>query len=125
MSIIIDSTTYNVPVASVKRMAEFLSKYAERTEDGILHTELIGVYYNYTLTFGRTTNTTEYAALWSKLTEPTEFHEVTVPDVDGEPWTFQAYFAGVSDELKKDTSAKTFWKNLTVNFIAQEPARTP
>lgn len=125
MTIVIDATTYDIPVLSIKRKAEFLDKYAERTEDGILHRELIGVYYNYELEFGRTTNTTEYAALWTKLTEPEEFHTVTVPDGDGDPLTFTAYFAGVGDELRKNTDAKTFWKNLTVNFIAQSPARTP
>ncbi len=125
MSITIDSITYDIPVLSIKRAAEFLDKYAERTEDGVLHRELIGVYYNYSLQFGRTNNTTEYAALWTKLTEPVEFHDVVVPDGDGAPLTFTAYFAGVSDELRKDTDAKTFWKSLTVNFIAQEPARTP
>ena len=125
MSIIVDSITFDVPVISIKRTAEFLDKYAERTEDGILHRELIGVYYNYSIQFGRTNNTTEYAALWDKLTEPVEFHEVTVPDVDGTPLTFQAYFSGVSDELVKETDEKTFWKNLTVTFIAQEPARVP
>ena len=125
MTIVIDSTTYNIPILSIRRKAEFLDKYAERTEDGVLHRELIGVYYNYELAFGRTNNTTEYAALWEKLTEPVEFHEVIVPDGDGVPLTFTAYFAGVSDELRKTTDAKTFWKSLTVNFIAQEPARTP
>lgn len=125
MSIVIDSTTYDIPILSIKRKAEVLDKYAERTEDGILHREIIGVYFNYELAFGRTQDTTEYAALWSKLTEPVEFHDVIVPDVDGTPLTFTAYFAGVSDELHKETAAKTFWKNLVVNFIAQEPARVP
>lgn len=123
--ITIDGVDFDIPIVSIRRNAEFLDKYAERTEDGILHRELIGVFFNYTLQFGRTNNTTEYAALWEKLTEPEEFHTVTVPDGDASPLTFTAYFAGVSDELRKDTTAKTFWKNLTVNFIAQEPARTP
>lgn len=125
MAIVIDSITYDVPVLSIKRKAEVLDKYAERTENGVLHREIIGVYYNYELAFGRTSNTTEYAALWAKLTEPEEFHTVVVPDADAAPFTFTAYFASVSDELRKETDAKTFWKNLTVNFIAQEPARTP
>lgn len=125
MTIVIDSITYDIPVLSIKRKAEVLDKYAERTEDGVLHREIIGVYFNYELAFGRTNNTTEYAALWSKLTEPEEFHTVVVPDADAAPVTFTAYFASVSDELRKETDAKTFWKNLTVNFIAQEPARVP
>ena len=125
MTIIIDTITYDIPVKRIRRTADFLDKYAERTEDGILHRELIGVYFNYQLELGRTTNTTEYAALWLKLTEPVEFHTVTVPDEDAAPLTFTAYFAGVSDELRKETDVKTFWQDLTVNFIAQSPTRTP
>ena len=120
--ITIDSEEFDVPVIGIRREAEFLDKYAERTEDGVLHRELIGVYFNYTIQFGRTSNTVEYASLWAKLTEAEEFHTVTVPDLDATPYTFEAYFSGVSDELRRDTDAKTFWKNLTVKFIAKAPA---
>lgn len=124
MTIVIDGTTFNVPILSIKRKAEFLDKYAERTEDGVLHRELIGVYFNYELQFGRTATLSEYAALWNQLTQVSEFHTVTVPDFDGSEnqYTFTAYFAGVSDEIVRETSTATFWKNLTVNFIAQSPA---
>ena len=123
--IVIDGNTYNIPVLSIKRKADFLDKYAERTEDGVLHRELIGVYFNYQLTFGRGASTAEYASLWQKLTEADEFHTVTVPDEDGD-FTFTAYFSNVSDELvkAKTGSATRFWKNLTVNFIAESPAVT-
>jgi hypothetical protein len=82
---------------------------------------LIGVYFNYKLQFGKTNNTTEYAALWRKLTEVKEFHTVTVPDEAGD-YTFVAYFANISDELRKQKGALNFWRNLTVNFVAQAPA---
>jgi hypothetical protein len=124
MTIVIDSVTYDIPVDSIKRTADFLDKFAERTEDGVLHRELIGVYFNYTLKFGRTTNVVEYAALWQKLTEATEFHTVVVPDESGD-YEFTAYFAGVSDNIRKVKNAQNFWQDLTVNFIAQEPANTP
>jgi hypothetical protein len=120
--ITIDGTSYDIPIQSIKRKAEFLDKYAERTEDGILHRELIGVYFNYELAFGRTTDIAEYASLWAKLTAVTEFHTVEVPDFDGAKYSFTAYFAGVSDELRKESATKTFWRNLVVNFIAQSPA---
>jgi hypothetical protein len=125
MSVIIDGTTYDIPVISLKRNADFLDKYAERTADGKLHRELIGVYFNYQLELGQTANVSEYADLWNKLTEPVEFHSVTVPDEDGENYTFSAYFASVGDELRRVKNAITFWKSLTVHFIAEEPARTP
>lgn len=121
--ITIDGITYNVPVLSIKRNAEFLDKYAERTADGVLRREILGVYYNYQIQFGRTLDTVAYAALWTKLTEPTEFHTVVVPDESGD-FTFVAYFSGVSDELIKKSATKNFWKNLSVNFIAKEPALT-
>lgn len=122
MSIIIDGETYNIPILSIKRKADFLDKYAERTADGVLHRELIGVYFNYQLKLGSTTDTTEYARLWEKLTEPEEFHTVIVPDEDGD-YTFTAYFSNVGDELRRMKNAKNYWNSLTVNFIAKEPAR--
>lgn len=120
--ITIDGDTYEVPVISIKRTADFLDKFAERTADGKLHRELIGVYFNYQLKFGQA-SMADYAALWDKLTEPEEFHTVIIPDEDGD-LTFTAYFSGISDEMVKVSGASRYWKNLTVNFIAREPART-
>lgn len=118
----IDGKNYNIPVIGIKRTADFLDKFATRTENGDLQRELIGVYFNYQLQFGSTVDMDEYSELWSKLTEAEEFHTVTVPDESGD-YTFTAYFAGVGDELRKQTAAKNYWKNLSVNFIAKSPAR--
>jgi len=122
--IIIDSITYNVPVISITRKADFLDKVAERTENGVLHRQLIGVYFNYQIKFGQTADVATYAALWQKLTEAVEFHTVTVPNESGN-YTFTAYFSSVGDELRKSKSAINFWRNLTVNFIAQSPENIP
>lgn len=118
----IDGIGYKIDVLSVKRTADFLDKYAERTENGDLERELIGVYFNYKLQLGPGIDRTEYARLWDKLTEPVEFHEVTVPDEDGD-YTFTAYFSNVADKLLRKVAEKNYWKNLTVNFIAKKPAR--
>lgn len=120
--IIIDGKNYDIPVISLKRQAEFLDKYANRTEDGVLHRELIGVFFNYQLQFGITTDTAEYQKLWEKLTEPEEFHTVTVPD-EKDKYTFTAYFSNVADEMLRKKANKNFFQNLTVNFIAKAPAR--
>lgn len=121
--IIIDGITYHVPVISIERTADFLDRYAERTEDGDLKRGLIGVYFNYTIAFGSTTDTNEYARLWAKLTEPVEFHTVTVPDEGGD-YTFTAYFAGVKDRLRRIKDNKNYWTGLSVNFKAKTPARS-
>ena len=78
--IVIDGEQFKIDVLSVKRSADFLDKYAERLANGHLRRELIGVYFNYKLQFGPGLDRKEYARLWDKLTEPEEFHEVTVPD---------------------------------------------
>ena len=118
----IDGIGYKIDVLSVKRTADFLDKYAERTENGDLERELIGVYFNYKLQLGPGVDRAEYARMWDKLTEPVEFHEVTVPDEDGD-YTITAYFSNVADELLRKVAEKNYWKNLTVNFIAKKPAR--
>lgn len=120
--IIIDGIRYNVPVTSIKRKAEFLDKHTARNENGDLLRELVGVYFNYEITFGNTTDTTEYARLWNILTEPVEFHNVTVPDESGD-YTFVAHFSNVGDEVRKVQNAKNFFKSLTVDFTAKSPAR--
>ena len=109
----IDGIGYKIDVLSVKRTADFLDKYAERTENGDLERELIGVYFNYKLQLGPGIDRTEYARMWDKLTEP---------DEDGD-YTFTAYFSNVADELLRKVAEKNYWKNLTVNFIAKKPAR--
>ena len=120
--VIVDGIGYDIDVLHLKRTADFLDKYAERTESGDLKRELIGVYFNYKLELGPGIKPDEYARFWRKLTEPVEFHTVTVPDEAGD-YTFKAYFS-VGDELLRKKGAKNYWKGLTVNFIAKEPART-
>ena len=126
MSLVIDGTTYAIPIISCVRKADFLDKYAERTNDGKLHRELIGVYFNYQLKLGNTLDQDVYEALWKKLTEPVEFHTVTVPDESGagNNYTFTAYFSNVGDEVRKTGTGGNHFKGLTVNFIAQKPARS-
>lgn len=121
--LIIDGDVFRIDVQSITRTADFLDKYAERTESGDLERELIGVYYNYKLTFCPGIDRAEYARLWKKLTEPVEFHRVTVPDESGD-YTFTAYFSNVGDKLMLKRGPRNYWKDLTVNFIAKSPARS-
>jgi len=125
-TITIDGHAYTVPIKSVTRSADPLEKSAERTADGTLHVERIGIFYNYVLEFGAPTTSaevTELAALYLVLTSPTVFHSVLIPgENSGTAW--QAYFAGVKDEVKSRLNSVTFWKNLQCSVIAKSPART-
>lgn len=122
----IDGVHFDIPMVSLKRNADFLDKYAERTEDGELHRELIGVYYNYTLTVGDSDafGDTDYDAFWDKMTEPVEFHEISIPTKDGY-YTFTGYISSVSDEYEKILDDESIFTGFTCKFTAKSPARTP
>lgn len=123
--ITVDGISYNLAVTGLERTASFLDKSAERTEDGVLHRQLIGVYYNYALTIGFLGDLTVYNAFWDKITEPVEFHTVVVPTGSGD-YTFTAYVgAEVRDSLRRQKDGVNYFGGMTVNFIGQSPARTP
>lgn len=118
----IDNIYFDIPMVSLKRNADVLDKYANRTEDGDLKREIIGVYYNFTLTVGVVENPAVYQSLWDKLTEPTEFHTVELPDING-VYRFTAYISSVSDEYMKIKSNSASFQGLTAKFTAKSPAR--
>lgn len=122
----IDGESFDVGVVQLERGTEFLDKFAERTEDGILRRQLIGVYFNYYLSFPKiNSNMAEYERLFNKISEPVEFHTVTVPGTK-EDYTFIAYISAQKDSIIKwKENGNHVWGGLKVSFIAQEPARTP
>lgn len=124
--ILVDGIYFDIPMVSLKRTADFLDKYAERTEDGELHRELIGVYYNYTMTVGSSNDfgNTDYYDFYEKMTEPIEFHQISIPVKNGY-YTFTGYISSVSDEYKKILDNESEFTGFTCKFTAKSPARTP
>lgn len=122
----VDGTYFDIPMVSLKRRADFLDKYAERVETGDLERELIGVYYNYDLTVGTSVafGDTDYDAFWDKMTEPVEFHDISIPTKNGY-YTFRGYISSVSDEYKKILNGKAEFTGFTCKLTAKSPARTP
>lgn len=121
--LVIDNEIYNIKVKTgIKRNADFLDKYAERTDDGDLQRELIGVYFNYkNISFEKQTdeNYSEYERLYDKLTEAEEFHNIEIAGT-----SFKAYFSNVSDEMYLYKNGRPYYRKLTVNFTAKMPARS-
>ncbi len=123
--IYVDGMYFDVPLVSVKRNANFLDKYAEREEEtGDLLRELIGVYLNYTLSFGTIDDDNLYERLFNKLTEPVEFHDFTLPSTKGS-YSFRGYISSVSDEMEKIMDDTVKFKGLTCKYTAKAPWRTP
>ena len=118
----IDNIYFDIPLVSLKRKADVLDKYANRTEDGDLKREIIGVYFNFELTVGTVNDSALYQSLWNKLTEPTEFHTIELPDING-VYRFTGYISSVSDEYMKIKNNSASFQGLTAKFTAKAPAR--
>lgn len=124
--IIADNIHFDIPLVSLKRSADFLDKFAERTEDGELKRELIGVYYNFTLTVGDSAafGDSDYNEFWNKMTEPVEFHDFVLPAGTG-TYSFRGYISSVSDEYKKILDGEAEFSAFTCKMTAKQPARSP
>lgn len=123
--ITIDGINYDVPIKIVRRKVDVLDKYAERVESGVLHREVLGVYFNYDLECGMSShNVADYAALFLKLSEPVEFHTIIMPGAPSGYAEFSCYFANVTDEVKRyNEGGVNYFRNLSFSVIARSPSR--
>lgn len=124
-TVIIDTREYIVPVKKLTIRADALDKYAERTNDGVLHREMIGVYYNYEIEFASGYKyPDEYKLLWDKITEAKEFHDITLWDENG-VHTFSGYFANPQNEILRIKGGITYWKSMSVSVVSKSPTKVP
>lgn len=122
--IIIDDTDYDIPIVALSGQADMLDKYAERTVDGVLHRELIGVYDNYEIQFAPSYRDSKtYSKLWFKLTEPVPWHTVKFPTIFGDR-EIEGYFANTRHEVSKQKGGVTYWKGLSTSFVSREKRPT-
>ena len=122
--IVIDSIDYDIPIVSLSGQADMLDKYAERTVDGVLHRELIGVYDNYEIQFAPSyRDSATYSDLWFKLTEPVPWHTVKFPTIFGER-EIEGYFANTRHEVSKQKGNVTYWKGLSTSFVSRRKRPT-
>lgn len=117
----IDNSEYKVPLISpIDRKGDILDLTANRTEDGVLHREVIGTYYNYTLNFLATGDQAEYERLWWKLTEPVASHMIQLPY---QPEAFEGYFGSCKDNVTLITADGQKAKGLSCNLVCTRPSR--
>lgn len=122
--IYIDGVYYNIPTISVKRTANKIWKYSERTDEGEHVGELLGVYFNFTIKIGDIHDASEYDRFYSDITSTKEYREVKMPSAEGgQDFTFKCYFDKIQDEIAKSKKGKNIKKGLTFQMIAKYPAR--
>lgn len=121
--LIIDNITFPVAIVGLGRKGDILDLTANRTEDGVLHREVIGTFYNYTLNIIAPNDKALYESLWWKLTEPVASHQIQLPY---QPEPFEGYFGSCKDDVKLiDTNGTFIGTGISCNLVATRPARTP
>ena len=120
--LIVDGVTYKVPIVELKRKADILDLNATRTQDGNLHREVIGTFYNYTLNIGVVNDWNTYNALFDVLSEPKASHTVTLPH---QSTSFEGYFSSIQDNIVLVTDEGFKAKGLSCNLTMTKPARRP
>lgn len=116
----IDDKTYEVPIVELQRKGDILDLTANRTEDGVLHRDVIGTYYNYTLTIGVINNPDLYNELWDVLTAPVASHWIELPH---DHVRFEGYFGSCKDNIALVTNDGFKAKGLSFNLVATRAAR--
>lgn len=123
----IDGIEYGAIVTALKRSFEVADgENAGRTLDGNMHRDLIGTYYNYSITVMTDRMTqAKYNQLYEVISSPTESHDIVVA-YGNETLTFKAYITqGTDDLLRQYSETNRYWGNLSFNFIAMKPQRRP
>ena len=95
----IDNEDFGVGLIKISRKCDVLDKVAKRTINGDLYREILGVYFNYEVTFGSFYDMDQYDRLYRKLTSKQEFHIISIPSNKGY-MTFQGYIAKVKDNIE-------------------------
>lgn len=123
--LVIDGVSYNIPLVSIKRTLDFLEKYAERTEDGDIKIETIGLYKNYQISIGTIDDAELYDKLLEHITDcENRFHHVMLPDASKQ-FDFYGYFSSISDEAEKVLDSGAVYKSLTWKMTSKKPTKTP
>lgn len=122
----LDGVEYpNLHIVSLKRSFSVLDgDNAGRVMTGAMVRDIIGTYYNYSLEIDPVgTDPGEYDAFYESISAPVDSHALVVPYAQG-TLEFEAYVSNGEDSLVSMYGFNE-WGNLTFNFIAMQPKRTP
>lgn len=123
--LIVDGVEFSAIVKSLTRNFEVVDgEGAGRTLDGVMHRDLIGTYYNYSISFVTDyMSRSKYYQLYELVSSPLEAHSISIAYND-EILTFDAYVTNGSDTLLQEKSPnKRLWGDLSMDFIAMQPKR--
>lgn len=121
--ITIDNTNFEVGIVKITRKPSISADSLGTTMDGRKHYNINGTYIDYDVQFNtRALNVAQYDELYEKITEPVEYHTVTLP-YGQDTITFIAKLKAGNDSLVHNFTNLKKWGGLTVTFEALEPQK--
>ena len=117
-----DGNAYDVDVLTLTRrfsIAETGTK--DITQDGEIHRDLTGTYYNYTMIVAeRHGNRAELDRFWEDISKPVACHVCEFPY--GQKLLTQRMFVQTgAQDIRRLETGKTSWGEIAVEFIAKKP----
>lgn len=121
-----DGVAYNVSVTALTRKFSVMdTDKSGRTMDGAMHRDIIGTYYNYTMTIReRDGDAAALDAFWEAISSPKNSHVCVFP-YGQKMLTQQMYVTSGEQSLKLMQSDRNHWGEFSVNFIAMKPEVVP
>lgn len=115
-----------IPEEGIKRSFSVAdSDKAGRVLTGRMMRDIIGTFYNYTITIDTNNlSKNEYDEFYEIISAPVDYHKIIVPYAQTR-LEFDAYITEGEDTLKVSNSTGNTWTGLSLNFIAMEPLRIP
>lgn len=123
---LLDGKEYNVDVVALTRKFSVLdTDLSGRTQDGEMYRDIIGTFYNYTMTVQqRGDDAASLDAFWEAVSQPVASHVCVFP-YNQTTLSQKMYVTSGEQEIRRKLAKKTDWKELTINFIATKPQVTP
>lgn len=119
---LMDGVSYNVQVMSLKRSFEIKEAItAKYTQSGDIYRDLVGTYYNYTITVReRNGDRAELDAFWNAISKPIASHDCVFP-YNQATLSQRMYVKNGTQDIRRLYKDGATWKDITVQFIAKEP----
>ena len=123
---LLNGKTFNVHVMSLKRSFEVKeSVSATIVQSGNIYREVLGTYYNYSLTVReKDGDRAAFDAFWEEISKPAESHVCVFPYNQG-TITQRMYVKSGSQDIGRLYADGAQWRDITIQFTAQAPKVIP
>lgn len=122
----IDGVGYNVDVTKLTRKFSVLdTDKTGRTMDGEMYRDTVGTFYNYTMSVrGKSEDPASLDAFWEAISKPVASHVCVFP-YGQKMLTQRMYVTSGEQDLTVISAGKSYWGEISINFIAMGPKVKP